>query len=327
MNKNGNHINYYLLLNTIGNAEWILGMKIVRDRSNGTLFLNQEVYLEKVINSFYMSECKPASTPEIVGVTLSKLDSPVTIDDIVAMKHIPMENIVGSLLYAALCTRPDIAHAVNIISRFMKTPGKKHWIAAKHIVRYLKGTKTLGLTFKKQVTTNNNSENNNDNTCLNMIGYSDSDWGNNIDTRKSTTGFCISLDGNMIGWCSKGQATVALSTAEAEYMAISATIQEILWIQSLIKEIFNINSQNQGQGQGKLKNVTLSTLLYCDNQSALAISKNDISHQRTKHIDIRHHFVRDCIAHHVLTIDYIPSGNNLADLFTKPLSKYTFHFL
>jgi hypothetical protein len=248
-----------------------------------------------------MSNVKAANTPEASTIKLSKDQCPDTPEEIQSMIDVPYRGAVGSLLYATLGTRPDIAHAVNEISRYMENPGETHWIATKRIMRYLCGTIDLGLVYR--ATTDGKFQDKVN--AINIIAYSDSDWAGDRDDRKSTTGYVIKLNKSTISWLSKKQKTIALSSAEAEYMAICATAQEVMWLRQLLSEIL---PRTQPMS---------STVIYTDNQAAQAISKNDTFHDRTKHIDIRHHFVRDGIRAGLYHVDWIPTTKQLADIFTK----------
>jgi Reverse transcriptase (RNA-dependent DNA polymerase) len=285
----------------LGEVEWILQMKVTRDRTSRTLILDQERYIEKILDQFKMTQCKQVDTPASAE-KLSSQDSPTTVEEQLAMREKPYMNLVGSVLYAAITTRLDIAYAVNLVSRFMQNPGEAHWKASKRILRYLHGTKKTGLVFKS----NGSKE-------LSIEAYSDADWGGDQDDRKSTTGFVITINGSVVSWLSKKQSTVALSTAEAEYMAISATVQEVNWIKQLLVEL-------------ELP-VKLPVKLLCDNQAAIQISTNDVNHSRTKHIDIRHHFVRESVKNKEVDLSWIATDKQLADILTKPLSRSRFEVL
>jgi hypothetical protein len=211
--------------------------------------------------------------------------------DIDQMTDKPYSSLIGSLLYLSNSTRPDITFAVHRLSSYNSNPNEIHWKAAKRILKYLKKTDDLGLVFK------------NSNDCT-LHGYSDSDWASDLDTRRSTTGYFVTLNRNPISWCSKRQNTIALSTAEAEYMGISETIKELIWIKKLLTD---------------LKITDFKTELACDNQSAIQISKNPVFHQRTKHIDIRYHFIREKIQEMKIKLYYLPTELMIADLLTKPL--------
>lgn len=296
-----NQLSHKYKIRDLGEAEWILQMKVTRDRAKRTLILDQERYIEKVLKQFNMIQCKEIDTPASQE-KLSDADCPNSFEELRAMLDKPYMNVVGSLLYAALTTRLDIAYAVNLVSRFMKNPGEVHWRACKRILRYLQGTKPTGLMFKG-----------NDSKELYIEAYSDADWGGDHNDRKSTTGFIILINGSVVGWTSKKQATVALSTAEAEYMAISATVQEVKWISQLLMEL-----------EFPMK---LPIKLFSDNQAAISISTNDINHSRTKHIDIRHHYIRDAIKNKEVELSWVDTNNQVADILTKPLAKSQFDTL
>jgi ribonuclease HI len=192
-------------------------------------------------------------------------------------------------------TRVDIAYVVGVLCRFSSKPTQVHLTAAKHVLRYLAGTTNYALRF----TPGNSKDPNTDSP---IVAFTDASWANDLVDRKSTTGTIVKLFGNPVCWLSKKQPTTALSSAEAEYMALSATLQEILWIRQWIKEVLNIDT---------------TTPIYSDSQSAVAMTKHDVSHQRTKHIDIRHHFIRDHVKLGNVSVTYIPTGKQQADILTK----------
>lgn len=184
-------IKKYLMSNfkmkDIGNADFILGMKITRDRKNGKLWIDQQLYLQDIIKRFNMTESKTVSTPLDFNQKISLEMSPKTEEDINEMKKIPYQEAVGSLLYAAQISRPDIAYAVGALSRFNKNPGKAHWSAVKRVFRYLKSTINLKLEYSKQ----SDGE---------ISGYTDADWANDLDSRRSTTGYAFLFQESVISW-------------------------------------------------------------------------------------------------------------------------------
>jgi hypothetical protein len=294
----------------LGNANFILGMKIIRDRKNKVLTLDQSVNITNMLKKFEMIDSKPVPTPESTfKLTRIQCHDNITNQDEKIVDRIRYMSAIGSLLYVSLGTRPDIAHAVNEVSKFMQNPCQEHWIAVKRIMRYLNGTINKCLVFKN---------NNTDIKSLNIEAYCDADWAGDKDDRKSTTGVVIKLNGNTISWLTRKQKTISLSTAEAEYMAIGEAAKEITWINQLLTEMFDISNSNKIH-----KEITL----YGDNQAALLISKNDVYHDRTKHIDIRHHFVRECLQQGLFKIKWIATENQLADIFTKGLSSIQFNKL
>lgn len=281
-------------------ANFILGMKI--ERGINSLKISQELQVNKVLKQFDMINCKSRDTPSEIA-KLTQVDCPTTEVEIMKMKQLPYESLVGNVLYLSICTRPDISYSVNRVSRFMKNPGKDHWIACKRILRYLKSTPQLGLQYQ-------NDQNDN---VIELIGYCDADWAGDIDDRKSTTGFVIKINNCVVHWGSKKQDTVSLSSAEAEYMSICSTVTELKWFTSLLKELQVLTNP--------------TPILYCDNQSAIAISENDKFHNRTKHIDIRHHYIRDMIKSNQVSLEWIESGKQQADILTKGLNTRVFNQL
>ena len=191
-------------------------------------------------------------------------------------------------MYAMICTRPDIAHAVGVVSRFMSNPGKEHWEAVKWIFRYLKGNPSLLLCFTKSKT--------------GLQGYVDADNGGDIDSTKSTTGYVYTFGGTAICWVSKLQKIVSLSSCEAEYVAVTEATKEMIWLQSFLEEL----GHDQGKG-----------VLYCDSKSAIDLAKNPVYHARTKHIHRRYHFIRSALEDEMLVLEKIPGSKNPADMLTK----------
>ncbi|GAA0162525.1 transmembrane signal receptor [Lithospermum erythrorhizon] len=235
----------------LGAAKKILDMEIRRLRTNQKLFLSQKGYIELVIERFGMKSAKPVVTPLAPYLRLSGKQSPTTVEDKAYMANVPYNSAVGSLMYAMVCTRSDISQAVSVVSRFMANPGKAHWEAVKWVLRYLKD------------------------------GFVDSDYAGDLDKRRSTTGYVFKIHGASVSWRSMLQATVALSTTEAEYMAVTeGGVKEALWLWGLLDDL--------GSKQECVN-------LYCDSQSAIHLAKNQVHHVRTKHIDLRYHFVRDII--------------------------------
>ena len=210
------------------------------------------------------------------------------------------QSAVGSLLYLSLATRPDITVAVSNVAKFCAKPSKQHWTAVKRIFRYSKGTQHYGLLYKK-----GNSDN--------CSGFSDADWGGDLDDQKSTSGYVFQIGETAITWRSKKQTCVALSTAEAEYVALSSTAQESLWLQQLLVDL--------------TKEPTKSVVIYEDNQSAIIMAKDPQFHGRSKHIDIKYHFIRERVTNRSLELKYCKSANMVADIMTKGLTGERFEKL
>jgi hypothetical protein len=274
----------------LGDAKHILGMRITRDRSKRCIYLSQAEYISKVLKRFNMESAKPLSTPLPTYVKLSTCDCPTSDEDKEFMSKVPYQSAVGSLMYAMVATRPDIAFAVGAVSRFMSNPGKKHWDAVKLILRYLSGTKDKCLCLGKG--------------DAYIIGYTDSDYAGCADSRKSTSGYIFQIMGGVIAWRSRLQDCVALSTTEAEYVAASEACKEAVWLSRLASDM--------GIPQHVPK-------LFCDSQSAIALAKNPVYHAKTKHIGVRYHFIRECIANSCISLEKVVSRENAADALTKAL--------
>ncbi|KAL6328733.1 hypothetical protein AAG906_003750 [Vitis piasezkii] len=207
----------------LGAAKQILGMRIIRDNANGTLKLSQSEYVKKVLNKFKMNEAKPVSTPLGSHFKLNKEQSPKTEEERDHMSKVPYASTIGSLMYVMVCTRPDIAHVVGVVSRFMSRPRKQHWEAVKWILRYLKGSLDTCLCFTG--------------ASLKLQGYVNADFTGDIDSRKSTTRFVFTLGGTTISWASNLQKIVTLSTTEAEYVAATKAGKEMIWLHGFLDEL------------------------------------------------------------------------------------------
>ncbi len=252
-----------------------------------------------------MTECKPVATPLDSSVQLKSADK-----DASPVDQTIFRQMIGSLMYLMIRTRPDIAAAVSIISQFASNPTRLHHQAAKRILWYLKGTINLKLNYSGD---KGDNEDNGEKYHLmpKLISYTDANWGNDINTRRSTTGYIFYLSGGgAISWSSKRQATVALSSTEAEYMALTQATKEAIWLRSLLYELgFNQND---------------AITLFEDNQSAMAFAKYPVYHARSKHIDIQYHFIREKIESKEIEVSYITTDDMIADALTKPLARPKF---
>ncbi|CAM8885712.1 unnamed protein product [Rhodiola kirilowii] len=197
----------------LGAAQKILGVEIYKERSQKKLFLSQKSYIQKILSRFGMSSAKPIDTPSAVNLRLSSVSAAQSEAEKEYMSRVPYSSAVGSLMYAMVCTRPDIAHAVSVVSRFMGQPGKEHWQAVKRIFRYLRGTSNVGLIYGS------------DSQCL-VTGYTYSDYAGDVDSRRSMTGYVFTLGGSVVSWKATLQPTVTLSTTESEYMALTEAAKE-----------------------------------------------------------------------------------------------------
>jgi hypothetical protein len=280
-------------LKDLGTANFILGMKIER-LENGDVQLSQRVYCECMIERFNMFNAKPRSTPLPAGITLTANDGPQSQEEIDDMKTVPYCEALGSLMWLQVAMRPDLSYAVNLLSRFANNPGQSHWNALRHTLGYLKATLDYGITYCQ-------------NGDLQPFGYVDADYAGDIDSSRSTEGHIFFVAGGPVSWASKGQETVALSTIEAEYMAFTRASQQALWLMKLMDEI--------ALEQERPINI------FADNNGAIANTQNNKNHRRTKHICVKHHFVKECIAAGNISFTYVPSNDNLADILIKPIAK------
>lgn len=284
----------------------ILGMRVTRDRRARTITLDQEIYANKILETHGMADAKQCDTPEEVRPSseeqrrrVREMRSDEQEEAVIGLKH--YSSIVGQLMYAAVSTRPDLAHAVGVLARSLKDPKVESWRACKRVLRYVKGTAARGLVFGGRGPA--------DRIVL-APTFCDADWAGDLEDRRSTSGYVMKVNGSPVSWLSKKQASVALSSCEAEYMAAGAATQEIMWLRTLLAEM--------GHPQAE------PTVLLCDNQSAIALSSDDVHHARTKHIDLRHHFIRERIVAGELRLQWVPSEQQEADILTKGLAKEPF---
>lgn len=270
-------------------VKYFLGFLV--EKQSGKLKISQKSYIEKVLLRFGMVECKIANTPMESNLKL-------VVSDAMPVTSKPYKELIGCLMFIMTISRPDISAAVNYFSRMQAAPTDQHWVYLKRVVRYLKGTINLKLVFNKEV------------DVPVLEGYADSDWGTDVNDRKSTSGFVFKLFGSPVSWSTRKQPTVSLSSTEAEYIALCNAVCECLWIQSILKEM-NIDNSIPG-------------IIYEDNQACLSIARNPKQHQRMKHIDIKYNFIRNVVQEEKVHLEYIETRNQLADIFTKGLSRIQF---
>jgi hypothetical protein len=270
----------------LGELKYFLGIQVHRDRERKIIHINQSGYNRTILERYGMESSNPASTPLSTGTRLNK----ATITDVLTDQK-KYQSMVGSLMYAMLATRPDLAQSIQQISQFSQMPTTTHEKAAKHALRYVNGTIDQGITF-------------NGNLGLKLECWSDANWGGE-EGRESVSGFVFTLAGGAVTYSSKKQGSVALSSTESEYMAILHALKEQIWLHRFLREIgYDINKQN---------------VIYCDNQSAIALAHNPEHHARTKHIDIQYHFVRNCVEDGRTRLEYCPTEDMVADGLTKAL--------
>lgn len=272
----------------LGELKFFLGIRIERDESKRIIKLSQKAYIEETLLRFGMESCKPARTPqETARCDKGKADSSSL------STNFPYREAVGSLMYIMVVSRPDLASSVGILSRRLDNPQDEDIRLVKRVFRYLKGTVDLKLylggKYDDQV----------------LKAYVDADWAGDSSDRKSTSGYLTKINHSTVIWCSKKQATVAISTAEAEYVAAAIAIQDVIWLRSLLSTL--------GYGQ------VGPTEVLEDNQACIAMAKCPKNHGRVKHIDIKYHFIRDRIERNEIQINYCEGERMVADILTKPL--------
>lgn len=275
----------------IDESNYFVGIEINRDKQNKVMCLSQQGYIERVLTKFNMQDCNPQKIPADPSLELQSED-----EEVQRIINKPYREAVGSLMFLAVVTRPDIAFAVGQVSRFLNNPSEKHWIAVKRIMRYLAGTKSYGICYRG--------------IHDELMVYSDADFAGDITTRKSTTGYLSMLAGAPVTWSSHRQGCVSRSTTEAEYIAASAAAQEIMWLRMMLKELQVISNE--------------PTNLFIDNQSAIRLVKNSEHHKLTKHIDVKYHYIKECVENQNIVVEYVPSEKQLADFLTKALPRDKF---
>jgi len=288
-------LNKNFQMKDLGPAKDILGINIQRDTPTGKIRLTQRRYITNLLQKFGMENCKPISTPLDSNQRLTKKMDSNAEEKGISTKHKPYRELIGSLIYLANATRPDLAFVAGALSRFCTDPEEAHWKLTKRVLRYLQHTIDYGITYAKD--------------HRKMRAYADSDWASDVDDRKSCSGNVIMLAGGPISWESKKQKSVALSTMEAEYMSLSEVCKEIVYLRRLLEHMKFTTC------------VTGATEVCCDNQSAIELNKNHVFHGRSKHIDIRYHFSREIKDRGEISVTYLPSEEMIADLLTKPLTK------
>eukprot|EP00253_Pinus_taeda_P021086 PITA_21086 len=262
------------------------------DKCDGepTLYIKEND--EAVLKRFNMQNNKATATPTVMGLKLTKKDNNKDFDPKL------YKSIVGSLMYLT-ATRPDIMHAVSLISRFMERPKEAHWQAAKRILKYVNGTKGFGILYSSS-------------ECFMLTGYTGSDWARSVDDRKNTSDYLFHMGSEAISWASKKQPIVALSTVEAEYVAATAATCQVVWMRRMLRSL----SQEQAK----------AIVIFCDDSSAIALSKNYVFHKRTKHIDTRFHYIRELVNNGEIVLKHCRTQEQVVYILTKSLGQKSFEF-
>jgi hypothetical protein len=275
----------------LGSPRYLVGIKI-SCRPDGSTALSQSSYIETILKRTHMENANPVLTPLDPNVKLEKnTGNPVD--------PAQYATAIGSLMYAAIGTRPDIAYAVQLLSQFTANPSTMHWTAVKHVMRYLSSTRDYALVYGGP-----------GNFSTTFTAFSDADWGSDQDDRKSISGNTFLLAGGAISWASKKQSLTALSTCEAEFTAANLALRQVVWLRQLLSDL--------GFRQAK------PSVLYCDNQAAIMLSLDQQFHARTKHFDIQTHFLRDKVDDKTVTLEYCPTSEMVADVLTKALGRQKF---
>ncbi|XP_042041318.1 uncharacterized mitochondrial protein AtMg00810-like [Salvia splendens] len=281
-------LNSHFSLKDLGEVSLFLGVEVVKTTDNG-LRLSQSNYIKDLLKRASITEAKGCPTPMVTNCELSKYTS----DPISDPKL--YRSVVGALQYTTI-TRPDINFAVNKVIQYMESPLDTHWRAVKRILRYLSGT----LDYEIQLHISNGD----------ISAFSDSDWAADVDDRRSTTGVHAYHGRNLISWCVKKQTVVERSSTEAEYRSLAQAASEVAWLTSLLNEL-RIKKRD-------------APVIWVDNLSAIALASNPVLHARTKHIELDMHFVRDKVLNNELELRHVPTKDQIADIFTKPLSHQSF---
>ncbi|KAJ9542203.1 hypothetical protein OSB04_028709 [Centaurea solstitialis] len=281
----------------LGEAAYILGIKIYRNRSKRLIGLSQSTYIDKILKRFRMDESKKGFIPMQHGIVLSKTQCPVSSQEQDRMKSVPYASAIGSIMYAMLCTRPDVDYSVSVTSRYQQNPGEPHWVAVKNILKYLRRTKDMFLVF-------GGSEDE-----ISVTGYSDASFQTDRDDFRSQSGYVFTLNGGAISWKSSKQDTIADSTTEAEYIATSDAAKEAVWLRNFLSDLRVVAS------------VSRPIDIFCDNSGAVAQSKEPREHHKSRHVLRKYHLIREIIGRGDVRICKIPTEENVADPLTKPLAR------
>jgi hypothetical protein len=288
-------------ISDLGGVKFCVGIAIARDRENRTISLSQTALIDRVITQFGQQDAYPNKTPMDPGLKLRRpTPSDISPEDQIELAKLPYRSLVGCLLYLSVASRPDITYAVQQLSQFLDSYSFAHWNAAIRVVRYLKGTRELKLILGGR-------------NPVDLTGFTDSDWANCLDTRRSIGGYSFTLGSGVVSWSTRKQKTVASSSCEAEYTAAFECAKEAIWLRTLLS---GIGFAPPGH-----------TTILCDNNAAINLSEDPSLHQRVKHVDIKYHFLRERVHSNDLKLSYVNTNDNLADIFTKALDTTKFEKL
>ena len=327
----------------MGKLKYCLGMHVEQDPVTYSVSITQSGFIQDLLErtGYSGTDVRTRKTPAPIGDRLRQVDCPTTEEQRREMQRAPYDayrSIVGSVMYLTGATRPDIGFAVNQLARYVANPGRRHWSFLEHLLRYLAGTKEMGVHYcgnkvqgwvledeKKrgfwtadcapQPQLNSESFNNN------VVSFADADWATDEDTRRSTSGWVTLMNGGPLSWRVKRQATVATSSAESELYSLADCFKEVRWLQKLLKELgFPQPQRKPGRGgetaePGSVKN--RGSVIFEDNTGCIQISQNDVFHQRTKHIDTQWQFVMQYVAEGYVCVKHVSTVDQVADVLTK----------
>ena len=267
-------------------------MAVSHDHTAGTVTLSQQAYVEKVLKQHGMDQCKPTNHP-FAYPDITVVPDGVTPIPLSKSDHELYRSIVGSIAYAANITRMDLSYIVGVLARYVNSPFNYHLVAAKYVLRYMRGTSHYQLKFVSKEGQSNSVQ-----------VYTDSNWANERADRISTGGWIVAMNGRPISWQSKKQSSTSLSSTEAEYYSLCSAVREALFI----RQWFSVYCDT-----------TIPIPILCDNQGALHIADHSTNHDRTKHIDIKHFFVREHVKSGSILLKFTPTTDQLADILTKTM--------
>jgi hypothetical protein len=283
----------------LGEASFVLGIEILRDRRKRVLGLSQKAYLEKILNKYSMHASKPIPTPIVKGDSFGKFQSSSNQYEIDQMKAVPYASTVGSLQYAQVCTRSDLAFVTWLLGRYQDKPEIEHWRMAKKALRYVQGTKDLMLTYTRS-------------DSLEIEGYLDSDSAGDVDDRKSISRYVFTLAKGAISWKSFKQTVTASSMMYAEFVVCYEATGQVKWLKKFVP------------GLKVVDNIQRPLKIYCDNEPAVFYAHNNKSSGAAKHIDIKFYVVKEKILDHTISLEHVRTKKMLADPLTKGLPPNVF---
>ncbi|XP_038683083.1 uncharacterized mitochondrial protein AtMg00810-like [Tripterygium wilfordii] len=297
------HLHSCFKIKDLGSLKYFLGLEITR--SNSGLMVTQRKYALDLLHDSNFLDAKPLASPTELNTHLS-IQSGTLLPDVGLYRR-----LIGRLTYLTL-TRPDVSYAVHHLSQFLHAPTDQHLNAAYRVLRYIKSCPGQGIFFPSTHSSALRAYCDTDWSST-IRAYCDSDWASCRDSRRSVTGFCIMLGDSLVSWKSKKQSTVSRSSAEAEYRAMANTCSELLWLSALLRDFNVVHSH--------------PISLYCDSQAAVHIANNPVFHERTKHIEIDCHFVREKVQLGFLRLLHIASTDQPSDFLTKPIPVHQLHHL